>query len=194
MAYKIADLDLLIVPGWSDSGPDHWQSRWARQMKSARRIEQKDWLRPLCADWVERIVTVIGEGTRPAVLIAHSCGVSAVVHAAQRLAGSRVRGAFLVGPPDLECTDRDWPEPGGFWPARHGGFLPLPAHPLPFPSLVVASRNDPFVSFERAQEFAADWGADFADAGMSGHINAESGHGPWPEGLLKLGQFLKRLH
>ena len=59
--------------------------------------------------------------------------------------------------------------------------------------MVVASTTDPLVSVPRARGFAADWGADFQLAGDAGHINAASGHGPWPEGLLMLGELLKRL-
>lgn len=194
MPYKVSEIDILIVPGWTNSGPDHWQSRWQRQMKTARRIEQADWERPMIADWVRTIVAAARDGTRPAVLIAHSCGVPAVVHAAPQLAGSRVKGAFLVSPPDLDPSSMPWPtDDGHLWPAEEGGFAPVPTAPLGFPGLVIASRNDPFVRLERAKEFALDWGCDFADAGDSGHINTASGHGPWPEGLLKLGQFLKRL-
>ncbi|HYD14828.1 MAG TPA: alpha/beta hydrolase, partial [Hyphomicrobium sp.] len=35
---KTSDVDILIVPGWSSSGPDHWQSRWERTLKTARRV------------------------------------------------------------------------------------------------------------------------------------------------------------
>jgi predicted alpha/beta hydrolase family esterase len=59
--------------------------------------------------------------------------------------------------------------------------------------MVVASTTDPLVTIERAQGFAADWGSDFKLAGDAGHINAASGHGPWPEGLLMFGELMKRL-
>jgi hypothetical protein len=195
MPYKVADVDILIVPGWSGAGPDHWQSRWARNLKTAQLVEQADWLRPQIEDWVARIVAAVdGASRRPAVIVAHGCGACAVVHAAPRLDPRKVAGAFLVAPPDLAQTVSAWPtEDGRFFPAEEGCFAPVPADPLSFPSLLVASRNDPFAAFERSQGFALDWGSDLADAGPSGHINTASGHGPWPEGLLKLGQFLKRL-
>ena len=53
---------------------------------------------------------------------------------------------------------------------------------LPFPSVLVGSRNDPYCGWERARGFAADWGAVFVDLGHAGHINAESGLGDWPQG------------
>ncbi|MEZ5923847.1 MAG: alpha/beta hydrolase [Hyphomicrobiaceae bacterium] len=192
MPLKTADIDILIVPGWTNSGPEHWQTRWERKLANARRVEQADWDRPVCADWVARIVDAVRQAKRPVVLIAHSCGVSAVVHAAPKLLPDKVAGALLVAPPDYESAAR-WTEPGSDWLVRESGFHPVPTAPLPFPSMVIASRNDPFASYEMAQEMALDWGSDIVDAGQSGHLNTVSGHGPWPEGLLKLGQFLKRL-
>lgn len=191
MPLRVSDVDILIVPGWTNSGPDHWQSRWQRRLPHARRVEQAEWERPLCADWVANLRAAVAGAARPVVLVAHSCGVSAVVHAAQQMARESVAGAFLVAPPDLEAVSGD--EPGSGWLAGEGGFGAVPTAPLPFPSMLVASQNDPFVTIERAREMALDWGSDFADAGQSGHINTASGHGPWPEGLLKLGQLMKRL-
>lgn len=193
MPLKVSDIDILIIPGLTNAGQEHWQTRWQAKLPHARRVEQDEWDRPMRADWVARIVEAVAAATRPAVLVAHSCGVSAVVHAAPRLAPGKVAGALLVSPPDLERTNAEWPEPGGFWPAVEGGFHPVPTAPLPFPSMIIASRNDTFVTYERGAEMALDWGGDIADAGQSGHINTASGHGPWPEGLLKLGQLLKRL-
>jgi predicted alpha/beta hydrolase family esterase len=94
-----------------------------------------------------------------------------------------VRGAFLVSPPDFDSPAL---------PASARSFRP-PTDPLPFPSMVVASTSDPLVSVERAQGFAADWGSDFKLAGDAGHINAASGHGPWPEGLLMFAALMRRL-
>jgi hypothetical protein len=192
MPFKVSDVDILMVPGWTNSGPDHWQSRWERKLPRVGRIAQTDWDTPRLADWLPNIVAAVAAATGPVVLIAHSCGVSAVVHAAPLFAPGKVVGAYLVAPPDLEAAlaSRDAP---GHWLADAGGFHSVPTAPLPFPSMLIASGNDPFVTIARAREMALDWGSDFADAGQSGHINTASGHGPWPEGLLKLGQFLKRL-
>lgn len=182
---RTSEIDILIVPGWTNSGPDHWQSRWQRHLKTARRIEQADWDKPICADWVANIVAAAHSSTRPAVLVAHSCGVTAVAHAALRLAKTPVAGAFLVAPADLD-NSRDWP-------AAHGGFSPVPMARLPFPSRLIGSSNDAYCSVERAKQFAAAWGSDLSIIANAGHINTASGHGPWPEGLLTFGLFLKSL-
>ena len=81
--------------------------------------------------------------------------------------------------------------------------LPMPRSPLwsragilllvGFPAVVVASSDDPYCTLDRARHFASSWGATFAEAGSVGHINTVSGHGPWPEGAMRFGWFLKQL-
>jgi hypothetical protein len=190
---KISDASILIVPGWSSSGEDHWQSRWQRGMKTARRVEQNDWLRPERKAWSDRILLAVAEARLPPVLVAHSLGVIAVAHAARRIPKGLVAGAFLVAPADVDQA-RDWPVTEGYtFDVDGSGFVPIPVLPLPFPALVVASSNDPYCSLERARYLAGEWGARLVEAGSSGHINTASGHGPWPEGLLHFGGLLSRL-
>lgn len=190
---RTSDVDILIVPGWSSSGPDHWQSRWQRSLTTARRVEQDDWLTPVRDRWVERIAAEVARATRPPVLVAHSLGCAAVVHAARKLPRGLVAGAYLVAPADVDNASL-WPMTAGYtFEATHGGFAPLPTEPLPFPALVVASADDPYCILARARSLAQSWGAGFVDAGNCGHINVASGHGPWPEGLLRFGSFLKGL-
>ncbi len=195
---RISDVEILIVPGWSDSGPDHWQSRWARNMKTARRVEQSDWLRPDKNTWVAGVLKAVSETTRPAVLVGHSLGVATILHAADHVGRSRVAGAFLVAPSDLDALDT-WPREedpalvGRDWVAIAGSFAPMPMNPLPFPARVIAGSNDAFCTVERAQALGAAWGAEVSIMADGGHINSASGHGPWPEGLLTFGAFLKTL-
>lgn len=183
---RTSEVDILIVPGWTNSGPDHWQSRWQRHFKTARRVEQADWDRPERQSWVERIIEAVSAARRPAVLVAHSCGVLAVAHAAPRLDLTRLAGAFLVAPPDLETH-------ACLLPGDNGGFAPLPMEKLPFPARLIASSNDPYCTIGRAHEIGRAWGADTSVIANAGHINADSGHGPWPDGLLTFGLFLKSL-
>lgn len=190
---RTSDVDILIVPGWSGSGPDHWQSRWARNLKTARRVEQADWERPERAAWTARIVAAVAEAGRPAVLVGHSLGVAAILHAAPLLDPARVAGAYLVAPSDLDALGQ-WPaDEGQAWEEIVGSFAPMPAARLPFPARVIASSDDAFCSIERAQALGAAWGADVSIIARAGHINTLSGHGPWPEGLLTFGLFLKGL-
>ena len=182
---KTSDCDILIVPGHENSGVDHWQSRWERQLSTAHRIEQDSWDAPFKDAWVERIVRDVKRAKRPVVLVGHSLGVVAIAHAAPLLPRDRVQGAFLVGLPDVERP--------GFVPTIDPAFAPIPHDPLPFPSVLVASRTDPHCEFAKAEDIAYAWGSAVVDAGDAGHLNTESGHGPWPEGLMRFAGFLKRL-
>ncbi len=179
---RVAEADILILPGLGDSGDDHWQTRWRQKLSTARKVEQLDWLKPLAADWTQTIARAIGESGRRKVVVAHSLGVVAFLHVAGREA-EKIAGAFLVAPPSEEAL-RDLVEPG---------FLPIPRARVKFPATIVGADNDPLSPAPFARELAADIGATFLDAGASGHINVESGHGPWPEGSMAFAHFLAPL-
>ncbi|WP_127143238.1 RBBP9/YdeN family alpha/beta hydrolase [Pelagibacterium montanilacus] len=182
---KTADADILVVPGLGHSGLGHWQQRWVDKIRTARFVEQENWDRPTFEDWVGTLEREIIMATRPVVLVGHSLGVSAIVAANDRLADTKVRAAFLVAAPDVD----EHPDV----PPATEPFRDLPRDPLKFPSMLVASSNDPFCTVERAAEFANCWGSDFHIAGDAGHINLDSGHGPWPEGLLMFTRLMGRI-
>ncbi len=181
---KVKDVDILIVPGYTNSGPDHWQTRWESRLSTARRVEQAEWSKPVREDWVANVAKAVNEAERPVVFVAHSLGIPSVVHAIPQFK-NRVAGAFFVAPPDVTNPQ--------IRPKHLMTFGPYPRDPLPCPSITIASRNDPFTSYEVAEDTAAAWGSMFIDAGGAGHINAESGHGPWPEGSMTFGNFLTSL-
>jgi len=183
---KMIDTDIIIVPGLGNSGPGHWQRRWHERFTNASIVEQHNWAKPDRDAWTAAIARAVMMATRPVVLVGHSLGVPAIVHAAQTFADTKVRGAFLVSPPDIES---DSPE----IPAAARVFAPLPRDPLPFPSMLVASETDSLVTPEAAADMAAAWGSDFHTAGDAGHINIASGHGPWPEGLMMFTRLMQRL-
>jgi uncharacterized protein len=180
---RTADLDLLFVAGLNGSGPDHWQTRWLSRLPTARLVQQADWDRPDRAKWVSAIVEACEAAQRPIVIVAHSLGVTTVAHAAPLLPQGRVKGALLVSPPSDEALIA----------VGAAEFAPTPAARLPFPSLIVASQNDPYGDYAFAEEKAAQWGSRLVAAGEAGHINADSGHGPWPEGLMQFASFIKGL-
>ena len=163
---------VLVIPGWGDSGPEHWQSLWEKAHPDFQRVVQRDWLYPIRHEWVETLAAGIRAAGGPVVLVAHSLGCLAVAHCA-RDATLPIHGALLVVPPDVERPD---------FPPTIEGFAPIPRARLPFPSIVVASRDDPFSELARAQALATVWGSRFVDVGAHGHINADAGFGPWPLG------------
>lgn len=169
---------VLLLPGWLNSGPEHWQSRW-EALHGHRRVEQDDWLWPRRGDWMARLDEVLMETSQPVLLVAHSLGCQLVAAwAAHSAHVERVAGALLVAPPD---TERDDMPPNLF------NWRPIVRQRLPFTSCVVTSSNDPYCASPRAAQMAVDWGAPRIDIGTRGHINGESGLGDWPEGLALLG-------
>ena len=176
----MADNTVLIVPGWTGSGAAHWQTVWEREHPEYRRVIQRDWHNVHRPDWVAGLEHAIRSVSGEAVLVAHSLGCLAVAWWATTRGCNRasVRGALLVAPPDLASAP-------GRLPAL-ASFAPLPRIRLPFPSILVASENDPYATFEAAAEFATAWGSDLINAGAAGHINTDSGYGPWPEGRIYL--------
>ena len=182
---KIAEADILMVPGLNNASPFHWLSRWQARMSTARRVEQDHWDRPQREAWANRLVDAVEASERPVILIAHALGVLTVAHAAPAIA-PKVAGAFLAGASDWERPELR---------ERYGdhGFDPVPRVPLGFPGLLLASSNDPTCRLIKAEAWARDWGIDFGNAGEAGHFEPESGHGPWPEGLMALARFTQRL-
>ncbi|MFO6420484.1 RBBP9/YdeN family alpha/beta hydrolase [Hylemonella sp. W303a] len=169
--------NVLLLPGWYNSGAAHWQSLWEAQHGYVR-VQQHDWERPLRGDWQiqleEAILACDTDRSGPVVLVAHSLGcILVAAWAAHSRNTHRVRGALLVAPGDAEREEIRGPLPS---------WSPIVRQRLPFPSILLGSRNDPYCRFERAQGLATDWGARFIDYGERGHINADSGLGDWPEG------------
>ncbi|MFF2075834.1 RBBP9/YdeN family alpha/beta hydrolase [Kitasatospora sp. NPDC058162] len=168
----------LVLPGYQDSGPAHWQSRWeAAEPDAFRRVEQADWDRPERPDWVARVDAAVAAASAegPVVLVAHSLGCVTAAHWAAGASAERtaaVRGALLVAPADVDTAEV--PE--------LLGFRPVALERFPFPAVVVSSTDDPWVTPARAREFARAWGARYVEPGAYGHLNADSGLGDWPEG------------
>jgi prephenate dehydrogenase len=166
---------VLVLPGWQNSGPRHWQTLWEQQNPIFLRVQQRDWEFPHREWWLERITAEVRQAPAPIVFAAHSLGCIALAHwckAAPHEVG-KIKGALLVAPADVDSKDS---------PKQLKDFAPAPRDLLPFPSIVVASSNDPYLTPDRAREFARTWGSRFVDIGPAGHVNGESGLGDWPEG------------
>ena len=178
----MSDARVLVVPGYGDSGPEHWQSRWEAVDSRLRRIVQRDWLAPKLDDWLAVLDRAVAACASPPVLAAHSLGCVLVAHWVQR-GGRHAGGALLVAPVDIDATAATVPEVASF--------APLPLIRLPFPTIVVTSDDDIHVSRDRAQAFARAWGSRFVGLRGAGHINAESGFGQWPEGRALLDELVR---
>ncbi|SDA16902.1 alpha/beta hydrolase [Sphingomonas sp. NFR15] len=167
---------ILTVPGLGGSGPSHWQTLWEESRPDTVRVELGMWNTPHRNAWVTKLDQAIRTAQAPVVLAAHSLGCLAVAwwaELARQPYGWPVAGALLVAPADVDRADAQ---------QELKALAPAPRAPLPFPSIVVASTDDPWIDIERAHSLAVDWGSHFVDAGAQGHLNAASGIGWWNEG------------
>ena len=181
---KSSEATILVLPGLGGGTDGHWYARWQAGLRTAEMVDLDDWSHPTRETYAEAIATAVAGSVRPVVLVGHGYGSLAAVHAASGLTGGKVRGAFLAAVPDVESA------------GAHGvaeTYRPLPRDPLPFPSLVLASRNDPQCDFAVAEDLAGAWGSRLVDLRESGNVDPDSGHGPWPEGLMTFGKFLSQL-
>jgi predicted alpha/beta hydrolase family esterase len=190
-ASRDADPLILLVPGLDNSGTGHWQTLWERDDENCRRVELGQWDKPHRNTWINQLNLTIHRAAslspgRPVILAAHSLGCHVVAWWAkleQPEYGNPVIGALLVAPPEVDFFPLD---------DRLTTFAPTPHEALPFPSLLVASRNDPWMSFPTAQSLARGWGSELVDAGATGHINAEADLGHWPDGRRLLARLIER--
>ncbi|WP_119157901.1 RBBP9/YdeN family alpha/beta hydrolase [Caldimonas tepidiphila] len=171
MAYHVDALRVLIVPGLHGSGAGHWQSWLQGRLRGAVRVEQDDWDHAEPDAWAARIGETIARHGGSWVAVAHSFGCIALARHAVLTGAPGVAAALLVAPAE---------------PARFGCAALLPQTALPFRSQLVASRNDPWMSFDSARSWARCWGSELFDLGEAGHINCDSGFGPWPRGARLL--------
>ncbi|WP_370580069.1 RBBP9/YdeN family alpha/beta hydrolase [Mucilaginibacter sp. FT3.2] len=164
---------ILIVPGLGNSGPEHWQSIWEKQFGFTR-VEQQDWDTPVCADWINTLQQYIADrNPTEIILVGHSLACSTIAYWAKEF-NVAIKGALLVGPSDTEADS---------YPTGTTGFAPVPLNKLPFKSIVVASTDDFYVRYNRAQLFADAWGSKLVNIGAAGHINASSNLGEWQAGI-----------
>ncbi|MBV8045697.1 MAG: alpha/beta hydrolase [Paludibacterium sp.] len=167
----------VLVPGLNDSGPEHWQSHWHAAHPSWLRMTQRQWSTPDLEGWLGAIRRRLAGQSKPAILIGHSMGALAACTMACRQP-SAVAAVMLVAPAE---------------PARFELEEQVPDGRLPCPGVLVASHNDPLLRFSRAEYWAEAWGCRLADIGEAGHVNVESGHGPWPHGLRLLSELVDGL-
>ena len=177
---------LLIIPGLGDSGKDHWQTYWLKKYTNATKLIQDNWNEPQLKDWLDKLNEAILKLNQPTILIAHSLGVSLVLHWLSKNSNPNIIGALLVAPADVDSPDHT---PKEIW-----NFAPIPTAKLHFPAIVVSSENDPYIPLQRAKELAEIWGSDFINIGQKGHINSESNLEYWEEGQLILQQLMDKIN
>lgn len=175
---------ILIVPGLNGSGPGHWQRHFLADHDAAELVEQADWANPHAGRWLHRLEQAV-IANPGALVVGHSLGSILAARLATSSVAPLVGGALLVAPADIERT--------ATLHARTYEFGAIPMTPLPFPALVVASRDDIYMERDKARDIAAAWRVPFLDIGNAGHINIASGFGRWPAGYELARQLSDRI-
>lgn len=168
---------VLFIPGLRDYVKNHWQTLTALSLSRSVTVEPLRVDGLSCKARVAAVDAALSSIQSDVIIAAHSAGCLMVAEWAKNPT-RRVRAALLVTPADVEnALPPGYPTLDAL---RDNGWVPISRQRLPFPSLVVASRNDPLASFERVVGFSKNWGASLYDAGEVGHLNPIAGFGPWP--------------
>lgn len=175
---------VLIVPGYHGSGAAHWQSWLQDNIPGSQRVSGIDWETPILPRWAEQVGKAIDASPQPLWVVAHSFGcLASAIAIAQH--PRKVAGAILVAPADPERFSihgvRDRAQDG----KKDSVNILLPQGRLAETGLLIASENDPWLTFSEARKWAGRWELPLYNARQAGHINTESGFGPWPV-LLEL--------
>lgn len=163
----------LIVPGLHGSDGEHWQTHWRRDHHNAVLVEQADWSNPEADRWLAALEAAVIAHPH-ALIVAHSLGSILTARLATSPVAPLVAAALLVAPADINRTSD--------LHKRSYEFGDMPRDFLPFPALVVASRDDIYMPFDKVSGLAKAWGSPLHDLGYAGHINIASGFGRWPAG------------
>lgn len=174
---------ILIVPGLNGSSDGHWQSHWLSDHPQAVLVDQADWANPHRPWWLHRLKQAVLDQPG-ALIVAHSLGAILTAALATSPISRLVGGALLVAPADIERTS--------ILHARSYEFGAMPTQRLPFPALLVASTDDPYMAFDKAQAAAKRWSVPLINLGEAGHINVQSGFGRWARGYEFAGQVMQR--
>jgi predicted alpha/beta hydrolase family esterase len=174
---------MLIVPGLNGSSEGHWQSHWLSDHPQAVLVEQADWANPHPLQWLHRLEQAVLDHPG-ALIVAHSLGAILAASLATSPVSRLVGGALLVAPADIERTS--------ILHASSYEFGTMPTARLPFPALLIASQNDPYMALGKAKWAARAWSVPLINLGAAGHINVQSGFGRWYRGYELAEQLLQR--
>jgi predicted alpha/beta hydrolase family esterase len=169
---------VVLVPGLRGHVEDHWQTRLAATLPTARTVPPLGRTEPSLVARLSVLDRIVDDVDGPVVVVAHSAGVLVTVHWAATYEGTSVVGALLATPPAL-ATQLP-PEYPSLELLRDNGWLPIPRRPLPFPSILATSTDDALGNPVRLRALAKAWGSREHSLGAVGHLNPASGFGVWP--------------
>lgn len=168
-------INYIISPGYTNSGPDHWQTHIETRLTNVVRVSQRDWLNVQREQWIDGVQRAVSAvpAEDPVILIGHSCGSNAIAQwAVENPDNAHISHIILVAPAD--CISADVP------PAIRGQGR-LPDCPLPYPTTLVRSDEDPFLPDPIGKKLSSSWRvvAEHVVHG-GGHLATSDGYGRWP--------------
>jgi len=181
----MARVRILHLPGGGNSDPEHWHSQWEARYPQITRVQQRDWTGGSRAEWIETFDRYVRAGDEPVVVATHSLGTMVLAHWALGAFAANVIGVLLVAPADVDAAWADHDRP------LYRAFRPVPLAPLPCPSILAASTNDPYLSIARAHQLAAAWGSHLELLGAQDHLGGPANLGLWPTGQRLLAQLIE---
>jgi predicted alpha/beta hydrolase family esterase len=166
----------LIVHGWQGSGPGHWQRWLARRLSDVAFPVLPAPDRPRLGEWMDALRAEL-ERTCDPVVLCHSLGCMLWLHhAASRDADApRASRVLLVAPPGPSARFAEIAE-----------FLTAPLDPGALAAAcagetrLVCSDDDPYCSEGADGFYGVPLGIPTEVIPGGGHLNTDSGHGPWP--------------
>jgi uncharacterized protein len=180
----------VIVPGWQGSGPGHWQVLLAEALRAdGRQVHQPplpDADTPSLPAWLATLrATLASLPDAGFDVVCHSLGgVLWLHHAAHPSATPSPARVALVSPPS---PDRS------LAPAEFQAFLPPPMdvdaiRKAAGGTVLVASDDDPYCPEGAAIAYGRALKLPVTVIPGAGHLNVESGYGPWPAMLSWCGR------
>ena len=168
----------VIVPGVGGSEYDHWQSWLQRQMRHCSRVEQVQWQHPVLDVWVKQFLDTLHGIEDDLQIVAHSfgCLTSIAALAQHPQLHAKIKNLLLVAPANPKRFG-----PHGFAQDEQNYWQQFTQFKINVPCQMLISENDPWLSFEDAQQLAQHWRLRAINLGPVGHINVASGFGPFPD-------------
>ncbi len=171
---------LIIIHGWGGNGPGHWQN-WLSDDLAARGIPVDypvlpDADTPDLNVWLGTLRSVRMCHDQPPDIIAHSLGAIAVIHWLFRETGAQLfNRVLLVSPPSPRNAA---PEVASFFPLPCDITNTIGSNCASI--MLIGAKDDPFARPKDFGAIAQIVGVEPHLFEAGGHLNVESGYGPWP--------------
>jgi uncharacterized protein len=160
----------LILHGRQGSGPGHWQTWLAGRLRGngehVAYPDLPDADAPMLEQWLHVLAGEIGALPGEHTVLCHSLACVLWLHHVER-GGRQADRLLLVAPPAEQES--------------LGSFFPAPLPRLEHEARIACSDDDPYCPAGAAVLYGEALGIPVDLLPGAGHVNADSGFGPWPE-------------